>query len=59
MDAQGSLRQDLKCPDDTEEDQKNTEKIKQLLADGQQVTVTVLESMKIEKIVEVAQDKSK
>ena len=59
MDAQGNLRQDLKCPDDTEEDQKNTEKIKQCLQDGQQVMVTVLESMKIEKIVEVAQDKSK
>ena len=59
MDAQGNLRQDLKLPDETDEDQKIAERIKQCLADGIQTTVTVLESMKIEKIVEVNQDKGK
>ena len=59
MDAQGNLRQDLKLPDETEEDGKIAERIKQCLADGIQATVTVLESMKIEKIVEVSQDKGK
>lgn len=53
MDLQGNTRQDLKLPEDTEEDQKNAEKLKGLVADGKDCTVCVMESMKIEKIVEV------
>ena len=53
MDLQGNTRQDLKCPDDTEDDEKLSAKIKAALDDGKDITVGVLESMKIEKIVEM------
>ena len=55
MDKQGSTRQDIKLPDDTEEDQKLSDKIKEALNDGKEIVLTVLESMKIEKVIEMAE----
>lgn len=53
MDLQGNTRQDLKCPDDTEDDQKLTQRIQAGLDAGKEITVGVLEAMKIEKIIEM------
>ena len=55
MDLQGNTRQDLKCPDDTDDDNKLSEKIKAALDEGKDITVGVLESMKIEKVVEMSE----
>ena len=55
MDKQGSTRQDIKLPDDTEEDQKLSDKIKEALNDGKEIVLTVLESMKIEKVIEMSE----
>ena len=57
MDNAGNSRQDLKFPEDTEEDAKLTERIKAALDEGKDITVQVLESMKIEKIVEMNEKK--
>ena len=57
MDKQGSTRQDLKLPDDTEDDQKLSEKIREALNEGREIILTVLESMKIEKVVEMSDKK--
>ena len=57
MDKQGATRQDLRLPDDTEEDLKLSEKIREAFNDGKEITLTVLESMKIEKIVEMSDKK--
>ena len=54
MDLHGNTRQDLKLPDNTDEDNKLSERIKQSLDEGKQITVTVLESMKIEKVVDMS-----
>ena len=53
MDKQGTTRQDLKLPDDTEDDQKLSERIREALNEGREIILTVLESMKIEKVVEM------
>ena len=55
MDKQGSTRQDIKLPDDTEEDQKLSERIREALSEGKEIVLTVLESMKIEKVVEMTE----
>ena len=57
MDANGSTRQDLKCPDETENDNKLTERIKAALDEGKEFTVTVMEAMKIEKVMEMSEKK--
>ena len=57
MDKQGTTRQDLKLPDDTEEDQKLGERIREALNEGKEIILTVLESMKIEKVVEMSDKK--
>ena len=57
MDKQGATRQDLKLPDDTEEDQKLSERIREALNEGKEIILTVLESMKIEKVVEMSDKK--
>ena len=57
MDLNGNTRQDLKCPDETENDNKLTERIKAALDDGKEITVTVMEAMKIEKVVEMSDKK--
>ena len=59
MDLQGNTRQDLKLPDNTEEDNILSERIKQCLDDGKEITVTVLESMKIEKVVDMSDKTNK
>ena len=53
MTKEGQTRQDIKLPDDTEEDQKFAERIKEALTEGREIVLTVLESMKIEKVVEM------
>ena len=53
MDKQGTTRQDLKLPDDTPEDQELSKRIKDALAEEKEIILTVLESMKIEKVVEM------
>ena len=55
MDKQGSTRQDIKLPDDTDEDQKLADRIKEALSEGREIILTVLESMKIEKVVEMTE----
>ncbi len=57
MDKQGATRQDLKLPDDTEDDLKLSERIKEALNEGKEIILTVLESMKIEKVVEMSDKK--
>ena len=57
MDKQGTTRQDLKLPDDTEDDQKLSERIREALTEGREIILTVLESMKIEKVVEMSDKK--
>ena len=58
MNLQGETRQDLTLPKDTEDDEKLSERIKSALDEGKEITVTVLESMNIEKVVEMS-DKQK
>ena len=53
MTKEGQTRQDVKLPDDTEEDQKLSERIREALTEGKEIVLTVLESMKIEKVVEM------
>lgn len=53
MDLKGNIRQDLKLPDENEEDKIKANKIKELLEEGKEFSVSVLECMKIEKIIEV------
>ena len=57
MDLNGNTRQDLKCPDETENDNKLTERIKAALDEGKEITVTVMEAMKIEKVMEMSEKK--
>ena len=45
MDKQGSTRQDIKLPDDTDEDQKLSERIREALNEGKEIILTVLESI--------------
>ena len=53
MNPQGETRQDLKLSDETDADVANAAKLKELCDAGKDVTVCVLEAMKIEKIIEV------
>ena len=53
MDLNGNIREDLKCPNEVESDFLISEKIKKLVKSGKEVFVTVLEAMKIEKIVDL------
>ena len=57
MDKPDAVRQDLKLPDDTENDQKLSERIREALNEGKEIILTVLESMKIEKVVEMSDKK--
>ena len=43
----------MKLPDDTPEDQELSKRIKEALAEEKEIILTVLESMKIEKVVEM------
>ena len=53
MDKQGGTTQDLKLLDDTEDDQKLSERISKELTEVREIILTVLESMKIEKVVKM------
>ena len=53
MDLNGNIREDLKCPNEVESDFLISEKIKNLVKSGKEVFITVLEIMKIEKIVDL------
>ena len=55
MDLQGNTRQDLKLPEETEDDSALSERIKNAVEAGKDITVTVMESMKIEKVVEMSE----
>ena len=54
MDAQGKLREDLKLPNDTDEDKKLSERIKVAYDEGKTLTITVIEAMGIEKVFEMS-----
>lgn len=57
MSKEGTTRQDLKLPNDTEDDIKLSEKIREAFNEGKEISLTVLESMKIEKIIEMSDKK--
>ena len=54
MDKQGSLKQDLKLPDETENDKVLVARLREWMSGGKEITVTVTESLKIEKMKEIA-----
>ena len=51
MDLNGNIREDLKCPNEVEIDFIISKKTKKSVKSGKDVFITVLEVMKIEKIV--------
>ena len=53
MDLNGNIREDLKCPNEVESDFIISEKTKKQVKSGKDVFITVLEVMKIEKIVDL------
>ena len=57
MDKQGTTRQDLKLPQENESDKILSERIKEALNDGKEIVLTVLKSMKNEKVVEMTDKK--
>ena len=54
MDKQGSLKQDLKLPDETENDKVLVARLREWMSGGKEITVTFTESLKIEKVTEIA-----
>jgi translation initiation factor 5A len=50
VDKTGKMRQDLKFPDETEDDAEVSKKIRDGIESGKTIIVTVLSAMKIEKI---------
>ena len=54
MDVQGKLREDLKLPNDTDEDKKLSERIKTAYNEGKTLIITVIEAMGIEKVFEMS-----
>ena len=57
MDKQGSSRQDLKLPDETEDDKKLSERIKAAHNEGKEIILTIFEAMGIEKVMEMSDKK--
>ena len=55
MDKQGNTRQDIRMPDETDDDKKLADRIREALNEGKEIVLTVLESMKIEKVVEMTE----
>ena len=53
MDKQGATRQDLKLPEDTDEDKELSKRNREVLEEGKEIIIIVLKSMKIEKVVEM------
>ncbi len=58
MESTGEIREDLRLPDETDEDTELADKIKEGIDEGKSIFVTVLGSMGIEKITEM-QEKNK
>ena len=54
MDKQGTTRQDLKLPDETENDKIINGRIREWISGGREMTVTIVEALKIEKNAEVS-----
>lgn len=52
MDSKGTTRSDLKLPDETEEDEELSKRIRTSVEDGKELLVTVLGAMSIEKVIE-------
>jgi len=52
MDDIGNLKEDLNLPEETDDDQELTAKIRAAFDDGREVRVTVLCAMGIEKITD-------
>jgi translation initiation factor 5A len=50
VDKTGKMRQDLKFPDETDDDAEVSKKIRDGIESGKTIIVTVLSAMKIEKI---------
>ena len=57
MDKQGNSRQDLRLPEETEEDQKLSERIKGAHDARKEIILTVVECLGIEKIFEMSDKK--
>lgn len=53
MNQHGELRDDLKLPEESEEDNDLSQRIRDGVENGRDVFVTVLGAMNIEKIIEV------
>ena len=55
MDKQGKTRQDLKLPDETENDKNISARVREWMSGGKEtIIITVTKSLKIEKITEAA-----
>ena len=57
MDKQGNSRQDLRLPDDTEDDKTLSERIKSVHEEGKEIIINVIEAMGIEKVAEMTDKK--
>ena len=58
MDKQGKTRQDLKLPDETDNDKILNARFREWMSGGKEIILaTVTESMKIEKVTEIAKSK--
>ena len=57
MDKQGNSRQDLRLPDDTEDDKTLSERIKSAHEEGKEIIINVIEAMGIEKVAEMTDKK--
>jgi translation initiation factor 5A len=55
MTTKGETRQDLKLPDDTEDDAVVSQRITKGLDEGKEIMVTVLSALGIEKVSEVSE----
>ena len=51
MDNQGVTREDLRLPDETEDDEELCQRIREANENGKNIYVTVLSAMNIEKII--------
>jgi translation initiation factor 5A len=53
MDNSGNMRSDVRLPEDSDEDQELSKRIRDYAEKGTEVLVTILSAMNIEKIIEV------
>ena len=52
MDNAGKIRDDVRLPEDTEEDQELSKRIREYVESGKEILITILAAMDIEKIIE-------